>query len=96
MKHRPPVAWAVLAAVVALVPLAYASPPDPSWIGGLYDDADYDDVILLVLATADAVPTGVPTLAPAWHALGVVARAPAASPAVGAHAPHATRAPPRA
>ncbi len=28
--------------------LAYATPPDPTWIGGPYDDADYDDVIILV------------------------------------------------
>ena len=26
--------------IVVLTPLAYASPPDPSWIRGLYDDAD--------------------------------------------------------
>ena len=29
------------------VPLASLVPPDPSSISGLYDDADYDDVILL-------------------------------------------------
>jgi len=31
-----------------LTALAYASPPDPSWIPGIYDDADYDDVVLLL------------------------------------------------
>jgi hypothetical protein len=36
---------AILAASVAL---AYASPPDPSWISGIYDDHDYDDVIGMV------------------------------------------------
>jgi hypothetical protein len=25
--------------------LADASPPDPTWIPGLYDDADFDDVV---------------------------------------------------
>jgi hypothetical protein len=34
--------------VLVLVPLAHASPPDPTWIPGLYDDADYDDVVGLV------------------------------------------------
>jgi len=43
----------LLVALVLIVPstlpaLAYATPPDPSWIGGIYDDADYDDVVVLV------------------------------------------------
>jgi len=33
--------------LLALVPLAYASPPDPLWIAGIYDAADYDDVITI-------------------------------------------------
>jgi hypothetical protein len=40
---------AVLAgATVALVPLAHATPPDQTWQSGVYDDADFDDVVLLV------------------------------------------------
>jgi len=43
----------LLVALVLIVPatlpaLAYATPPDPSWIDGIYDDADYDDVVVLV------------------------------------------------
>src|SRR5262249_15868258 len=34
--------------LVTLAPLASASPPDPSWIGGFYDAADGDDAILAV------------------------------------------------
>ena len=37
-------------AMLALTPAAHASPPDQSWIAGLYDDADYDDAVLAVLA----------------------------------------------
>ena len=33
----------------ALPALAQASPPDPSWIPGIYDDADFDDVVTLVV-----------------------------------------------
>ena len=40
----------LLLVLTALPSLAYASPPDPSWIPGLYDDADYDDVVVLVTA----------------------------------------------
>jgi hypothetical protein len=38
----------ILLGVVALTPLAYASPPDPSWIRGLYDGGDFDDVVVLL------------------------------------------------
>src|SRR5262245_39143848 len=33
---------------IALPVLAYASPPDPVWIPGVYDFADYDDVVGLL------------------------------------------------
>ncbi len=38
----------VATALVALVPLAHSTPPDPTWIPGLYDDADYDNVVLAI------------------------------------------------
>jgi len=41
-------AMLVVGTLVALVPLAHASPPDPNWISGLYDDADHDDAVLAV------------------------------------------------
>src|SRR2546426_207072 len=37
--------------VVALTPAAHASPPDQTWIAGLYDNADYDDAVLAVIAS---------------------------------------------
>src|SRR2546427_1726513 len=45
----------LLVALVWLTPLAYASPPDQTWIGGFYDDADYDDVVLLAMSLALAL-----------------------------------------
>jgi hypothetical protein len=43
----------LLASVLAtLVPLAHFSPPDPTWIAGLYDNADHDDA---VVAITDAI-----------------------------------------
>ncbi len=45
----------VLLLLVVLVPLAYAFPPDQTWIGGFYDNADYDDVCLLVMASVASV-----------------------------------------
>ena len=52
----PIVALLVVGFLTAIVPLAYASPPDPTWIAwgpGIYDNADFDDVILLIVS-ADA------------------------------------------
>ena len=41
-------ALSTLLALLALVPLAQASPPDPTWIHGIYDEADGDDVVALI------------------------------------------------
>jgi len=38
------------ALVISVVCLAHASPPDPTWIPGIYDTADFDDAILAVLS----------------------------------------------
>ncbi|HYB41964.1 MAG TPA: hypothetical protein VEL75_09365 [Candidatus Methylomirabilis sp.] len=43
-----------------LAPMAYASPPDPSWIPGLYDGADYDDVVVLVTSGVGVVALSLP------------------------------------
>jgi hypothetical protein len=45
----------LLGALLALCPLAHASPPDETWIGGIYDAADYDDVVLLVTGGLEAL-----------------------------------------
>src|SRR5262245_7487214 len=50
---------AVVLILGVLPVLAYASPPDPSWIAGIYDGADYDDVVVLV-----TLATGHPSLTP--------------------------------
>jgi hypothetical protein len=54
----------LLVPLVWLTPLAYASPPDQTWIGGFYDDADYDDVVLLALSLALALGDTAPALDP--------------------------------
>jgi hypothetical protein len=50
---------ALLVVLMALTPLAYATPPDPVWVSGLFDDDDNDDGVFLVtssLATIDPFP----------------------------------------
>jgi hypothetical protein len=45
----------ILAALATTSSLAYASPPDPSWISGIYDDADFDDVVGLATSGTSLV-----------------------------------------
>jgi hypothetical protein len=55
MCRRRLLALVLLASLIALYPLAFASPPDPVWLAGIYDDADLDDVVWVVTSTAALV-----------------------------------------
>jgi len=55
--------------IIAPVTLAYASPPDQTWIAGVYDQADFDDVVGLLTSALEATESTVapepgPRLAP--------------------------------
>jgi hypothetical protein len=89
------VALLILIAIASLTPLAHASPPDPTWVAGLWDDGDHDDVILLVCATAAAMHSAPPTLDSRRAVVGVVTGLDPDAPPFRAAAPVATRAPPR-
>ncbi len=54
-----PLAFLLCALIGTLSVLAYASPPDPSWVRGVYDDADFDDVVGLIIANAGLVDDSV-------------------------------------
>ena len=45
----------LFALIVGLPVLAYASPPDPSWGHGVYDDADLDDIVCSIIASSGLV-----------------------------------------
>ena len=49
------VALLLSAVLGALTTLAYASPPDPTYVGGLWDDDDYDDVVILATSATSVV-----------------------------------------
>jgi hypothetical protein len=57
---RAPLLAVVLTTAIALPALAHASPPDSTWIAGLYDDADSDDVIVRITSGTGDVPSGPP------------------------------------
>ena len=68
------VLYLILAAsILALTPIADANPPDPSWIRGIFDDADLDDVVNSVTSTS-SIPSA---LAVADFGPAVVKAAPA-------------------
>ena len=46
---------ALLLALVALTPLAYATPPDPTWVSGFFDDDDNDNGVFLVTSSLVAL-----------------------------------------
>jgi hypothetical protein len=50
------IALILFCSLVALVPLAHASRPDPTWIAGLYDEADHDDVVVLITLASGTAP----------------------------------------
>ena len=56
MMLRRLVGLSLVAVFLALAPAAHASPPDQSWIPGLYDNADFDDVVLLITSNLGAIP----------------------------------------
>src|SRR2546425_6852267 len=63
----------LLVLLLGLVPVAYASPPDPTWIGGYWDDDDFDNaVISIVSACAISIPP-VPHPPPQWARLAGIA-----------------------
>jgi hypothetical protein len=49
MHRRVSVAVLAILGLIGLRALAAASPPDPIWSPGLYDDADEDDVVVAAL-----------------------------------------------
>jgi hypothetical protein len=55
MSRRAPLIALMASLLATLSSLAYASPPDPSWIAGIYDDADLDDVVGLVTSATAVV-----------------------------------------
>jgi hypothetical protein len=63
----------LLVGTTALPPLALANPPDPLWIGGIFDAADYDDVVISA-ASSDYASDGIAleAVGALWLVLGTV------------------------
>ena len=64
MRQAIAAALPVVLTLILLPPLAFASPPDPSWVAGFYDGADGDDVVNLIYETSAANQTALSHLDP--------------------------------
>jgi hypothetical protein len=60
MSARRLVFLVLVGVVAALTPAALASPPDQTWIPGVYDNADYDDAVLAVTAAVASCEPAAP------------------------------------
>src|SRR5215813_12151931 len=84
--------------LILLPAIAFASPPDPSWIAGIYDGADGDDIVNLVYETSAAnapAPSHVGPLPclPEISLEGLVRSAPGNRLTRGPRSPPASRSP---
>ena len=55
MRFARLVALLLVGIIATLAPATYADPPDPTWLGGFWDNADFDDVVILLDSTAAIV-----------------------------------------
>jgi hypothetical protein len=95
MSRRAPLAVLLLGVLLALPAIAHATPTDPVWISGLYDDSDFDDVVLFVIAAVSAVDSAlVDQAGPVVVCLGLIAPRKPRSAQGRPLAPLSTRAPP--
>jgi hypothetical protein len=62
--RRAVVVVPLVVALVSLALLAYASPPDPTYLGGVWDDGDYDDAVLLAASSTSITETHAPCIMP--------------------------------
>ena len=54
MRQAISISLPIVLALILLPVIAFAVPVDPSWIAGVYDDADGDDIVSLVYETSAA------------------------------------------
>ena len=73
----PLLALVLVAALIALTPAACADPPDPTWVGGVWDDDDFDNTVVII---ANTCAIGAPAPVDAGPVFAPVARVEAVDP----------------
>jgi len=72
VRLSPLLALLLVVVIVGLAPATYADPSDPTWVGGYWDDDDFDDVVFLLEGAVAVVPALTPDLAPPVEVVAVV------------------------
>ena len=91
------IAFAIVGTLVCGQLLAYANPPDPTWIAGFWDNADFDDAVVHITSTSSVTETGlVSALEPHWAPIWTVQSVDDRLDPNQIFAPHQPRGPPLA
>ena len=80
--------------LIGLTPLAYATPPDPLWVSGYWDDDDFDDVVVAVLNSSAIQPQAAVNVQPLWAPVARIELPRADAIPALAHSAAYSRAPP--
>ena len=62
----------LIGVITILAPATYADPPDPTYVGGFWDDDDFDDVVILLERTAAIVQAFLICTAPPVDVVAIV------------------------
>jgi hypothetical protein len=84
----------LVAATILLPPLACASPPDPTWIRGFWDDDDFDSVVVAITSATGAPAPALTHEPPPLIVLDAIADIKAHAAIGGLQFEHAPRSPP--
>ena len=60
MRYRVTLVPLLGLVLLTLVAFAHANPPDQTWQPGIYDDADFDDVIARIVSWSGTTPESSP------------------------------------
>ena len=94
LRSRGLVALVLVGLILWLTPAAYADPADPTWLGGYWDDDDFDTVVVF-LASAFAIHVPIEVNAePLWIPIDRLEPAPATAAPCLLHRTSCPRAPP--
>lgn len=85
----------VTGVLIGLVPVAYATPPDPTWIGGYWDDNDFDSAIMFIVGACAIEVVHRTDTAPSWVPVALIKRHDSNVSTVAPRAAASPRAPPR-
>jgi hypothetical protein len=71
-RHSLLLVLLVVGLLAGLAPAAYATPADPSWIGGFWDDDDFDSAIMFIVGACATEVVESSDPAPHWVPVALI------------------------